>query len=202
MPLPSKRDHVEFGRRLTAWLTTTLPAGAAPEITELSIPEGTGMSSETLLFTVESTVNGSRVEDRYVARIRPEMSDYPVFPEYDLALQYDCLRLVAAHSDVPVPEAPWIELDEGPLGAPFFLMHRVDGVVPPDMPPYVFGGWLAEASDDQRMLLQRNAVEVLAKLHAIDVTGPDCRVPRPPAVGHHAARPAPGLPALVLRVGA
>jgi aminoglycoside phosphotransferase (APT) family kinase protein len=173
MPLPSKRDHAEFGRRLTAWLTTKLPDGADPEIVELAIPEGTGMSSETLLFTVESNAGGARRSDRYVARIRPEMSDHPVFPEYDLALQHECLRLVAAHSDVPVPAAPWIELDEGPLGAPFFVMHRVDGVAPTDMPPYVFGGWLAEATPEQRATLQTNAVDVLVRLHAIDVTGED-----------------------------
>jgi aminoglycoside phosphotransferase (APT) family kinase protein len=173
MPLPSKRDHAAFGRRLAAWLAERLPAGAAPEIVDLAIPEGTGMSSETLLFTATWTEDGARRSRRYVARIRPEMTDHPVFPEYDLELQHRCLELVAARSEVPVPEAPFLELDEAPLGAPFFLMHRVDGVVPADVPPYVFGGWLLDATPEERATLQRNAVQVLADLHAIDVTGPD-----------------------------
>ena len=173
MPLPSKRDHAEFGRRLSAWLATKLPAGAAPTVTDLAIPEGTGMSSETLLFTAEWTADGVPRAERFVARIRPEMSDSPVFPEYDLALQHRCLALVAAKSGVPVPRAPWIELAETPLGAPFFVMHRVDGVVPADLPPYVFGGWLFDATPTQQAILQRNAVGVLAKLHAIDVAGAD-----------------------------
>lgn len=184
MPLPSKRDHAEFGRRLTSWLAERLPSGAAPEIVDLAIPEGTGMSSETLLFTLRRRdgAAGAR-EERYVARIRPEMSDYPVFPEYDLELQHRCLRLVAAHSDVPVPNAPWIELDDAPLGAPFFVMERVDGVVPADVPPYVFGGWLLEATDAERATLQRNAVKVLADLHAIDVTGADAAFLHRPQFG-------------------
>ena len=173
MPLPSKRDHAEFGRRLSMWLATKLPVGAAPTVTDLAVPEGTGLSSETLLFTANWLADGALRRERYVARVRPEMADHPVFPDYDLALQHRCLELVAARSDVPVPRVAWIELDESALGAPFFVMHRVDGVVPADMPPYVFGGWLFDASPAQQAALQRNAVGVLAKLHAIDVTGAD-----------------------------
>jgi aminoglycoside phosphotransferase (APT) family kinase protein len=173
MPLPSKRDHAELGRRLAAWLATRLPSESTPVVSELSVPEGTGMSSETLLFTASWTERGAARSARYVARVRPEMTDYPVFPEYDLELQHRCLQLVAARSDVPVPRSPWIELDEGPLGAPFFVMERVEGVVPADMPPYVFGGWVLDASPAERERLQRNAIGVLADLHAIDITGDD-----------------------------
>ena len=173
MPLPSKRDHAEFGRRLAAWLATQLPPGSTPVVSDLSVPEGTGMSSETLLFSASWSHDGHARTERYVARVRPEMTDHPVFPQYDLELQHRCLQLVAAHSDVPVPDAPWIELDDGPLGAPFFVMRRVDGVVPSDLPPYVFGGWVLDASSAERERLQRNAIDVLAKLHAIDITGDD-----------------------------
>ena len=173
MPLPSKRDHADLRRRLTAWLATRLPAGADPQVGELSVPEGTGMSSETLLFDASWTDRGRAAGQRFVARMAPDMADFPVFPSYDLELQHRCLRFVGAHSDVPVPAAPWLELDETPLGAPFFVMERVDGVVPADMPPYVFGGWVFDASTEQRARMQRNAVDVLARLHAIDVSGDD-----------------------------
>jgi aminoglycoside phosphotransferase (APT) family kinase protein len=173
MPLPSKRDHAELRRRLTTWLASRLPAGADPQVGELAVPEGTGMSSETLLFDATWTDTAGRATRRYVARMAPDPSDLPVFPAYDLELQHRCLNLVAAHSDVPVPDAPWLELDETPLGSPFFVMSRVDGLVPPDMPPYAFGGWLADATPADRARLQRNALHVLARLHAIDVTGPD-----------------------------
>jgi aminoglycoside phosphotransferase (APT) family kinase protein len=52
-------------------------------------------------------------------------------------------------------------------------MERVAGRVPPDMPPYVFGSWVTEASEAERAELERNSVGVLAKLHAIDVSGAD-----------------------------
>jgi aminoglycoside phosphotransferase (APT) family kinase protein len=172
MPLPSKRDYADLRRRLTSWLATRLPAGADPQVGELTVPEGTGMSSETLLFEATWTEGGAPVGGRFVARMAPEMTDYPVFPAYDLELQHRCLRLVAEHTDVPVPEAPWLELDETPLGSPFFVMGRIEGVVPTDMPPYVFGGWLAEADAADRARLQRNALGVLARLHDIDVRTP------------------------------
>ena len=115
MPLPSKRDYADVRRRLTAWLATRLPAGADPQVGELSVPEGTGMSSETLLFDATWTEDGEPHAERFVARMSPEMGDYPVFPSYDLELQAPLpAARRGAHSDVPVPEAPWLELDETP----------------------------------------------------------------------------------------
>jgi aminoglycoside phosphotransferase (APT) family kinase protein len=131
------------------------------------------MSSETLLFDATWTTEGERRSGRYVARLAPDMADLPVFPTYDLGLQHRCLGLVAARSGVPVPEAPWLELDETLLGSPFFVMSRVEGVVPADMPPYVLAGWVHDASPTDRARLQRGAIEVLARLHEVDVSGPD-----------------------------
>ena len=48
----------------------------------------------------------------------------------------------------------WIEPTGEVLGTPFFLMDRIDGVVPPDVLPYNFGdNWLSDAApEDQRRL--------------------------------------------------
>jgi aminoglycoside phosphotransferase (APT) family kinase protein len=169
MPLPSNRDREDIRRRLGAWLAGRLPAGAAPSVSALAIPETNGLSSETLLFEARWQEGGTPRGGRFVARMSPQASDFPVFPRYDLELQYRCLDLVGRHTGVPVPRTPWLELDDGPLGAPFFVMEHVDGVVPSDMPPYVFGGWLAEASAADRARLERGALEILAKLHALDL---------------------------------
>src|SRR5690606_38114527 len=173
MPLPSKRDHAELRRRLTSWLAGRLPAGADPQVGELRIPDGTGMSSETLLFDVTWSESGVTKGGSYVARMAPDKDDFPVFPTYDLELQHRCLRLVSERCDVPVPAAPWLELDETPLGAPFLVMERVDGIVPSDTPPYVFGGWVAEATPEQRRLMPRHAMGVLARPHQLDGSGDD-----------------------------
>ena len=164
MPRVSHRDRDLLRRQLTEWLAAKLPAGSNPDVGELSIPSGTGMSSDTLLFDARWSDGGGR----FVARMEPASVDLPVFPTYDLDRQYRCMQVVAEHSDVPVPAIPWIELDPGPLGAPFFVMERIDGVVPSDDPPYVFGGWLMEASAEERAKVVRGVASVHARLHRID----------------------------------
>ena len=173
MPLPSKRDRDLVRDRLLAWLSKQLPAGASPAISRLDVPEGTGMSSETFLFDAGWTEAGAARRGRYVVRLSPNMDDFPVFPEYDLSLQVGCLNLVAAHSDVPVPRVAWHEPDPGILDYPFYVMERVEGRVPPDLPPYLFAGWVVEATPEERAALRHHTLATLAKLHAIDVTGPD-----------------------------
>jgi aminoglycoside phosphotransferase (APT) family kinase protein len=169
----STRDLDKLTDDLTVWLAERLPAGAEPEVVGVDSPANTGMSSETLLFDVEATIGGERSVQRRVARLEPQASDHPVFGEYDLELQYRCLRLVAEHSDVPVPPTEWYEPDPSRLGSPFFVMDRVEGEAPSDNPPYVFGGWLVDAAPADRRRLQDNLVSVLARLHAIDLEAVD-----------------------------
>ena len=40
-----------------------------------------------------------------------------------------------AHTDVPVPPVYWYENDDSVLGAPFFVMGKLEGHVPCDSPP-------------------------------------------------------------------
>ncbi|HEX3980548.1 MAG TPA: hypothetical protein VHW93_04965, partial [Acidimicrobiales bacterium] len=75
----STRDPAETAGRLQEWLGQTLEQGSHPTITDVASPEGNGMSSETLLFTAEWTVDGAVVEHRLVARIEPPDTAYPVF---------------------------------------------------------------------------------------------------------------------------
>ncbi len=173
MALPTGRDPEEMRARLRAWLAGVLPAGAAPEVSEVHAPSGTGLSSETLLFDAHWREGGAEHGGSFVARMSPDMTRYPVFPSYDLELQWRCLELVRSKSAVPVPQTRWFERDPEPLGAPFFVMERVLGRVPPDMPPYVFGSWVSEATAAERTQLERNSVAVLAQLHRIDVSGAD-----------------------------
>jgi aminoglycoside phosphotransferase (APT) family kinase protein len=156
-------------RQLEAWLATKLPADAAPAIRSLEGTSANGMSSETLLFDAEWTQAGARRAERLVARVAPDATDVPVFPSYDLDRQYHAIRLVDRHTAVPVPPVWWSEPDPAPLGAPFFVMGRVDGRVPPDVMPYNFGdSWLFDASAEDQRRLQDATVGVLAELHAVE----------------------------------
>ncbi|HEY2427352.1 MAG TPA: hypothetical protein VGI06_00370, partial [Acidimicrobiales bacterium] len=136
------RDLDELRSSLQRWLASRLPAGAEPEIARLDAPDSNGMSSLTVLFDAAWTEDGARLMHSLVARVAPEPASVPVFPSYDLDLQYRVIEGVAEASSVPVPPLLWSEPDPGPIGAPFFVMGRVEGRVPPDNMPYVFGSWV------------------------------------------------------------
>ncbi len=166
-PQTSTRDRQELRRRLADWFRQNLPPGAAPEVSELGGPSATGMSSETLLFEVSWREDGGSVTESCAARLRPEPTAMPVFPSYDLERQFRVMQLAGQRTEVPVPRTLWFEPSEEHLGSPFFVMERVEGVVPPDIMPYPFGSWLSEASREDQARLQRNSVRVLADLHAM-----------------------------------
>jgi aminoglycoside phosphotransferase (APT) family kinase protein len=123
------------------------------------------MSSETILFDVRR--GGAEALERLAARLAPLPSLVPVFPDYDLEVQARCMQLVGAETEVPVPRVLWVEMDPRWLRAPFLVMTRIDGVPPSDMPPYVFGGWLTEATPEDRAAIQANVINVLARLHEL-----------------------------------
>ncbi len=153
---------------MSRWLSTVLPGGVAPDVTVEGGVDATGMSSETIILRARWTQDDEPVEQRFVTRVAPTAQDVPVFPSYRLDHQFDVIKLVGELTDVPVPRVRWLEPTGEVLGAPFFLMDYVDGVVPPDVMPYTFGGnWFHDAPPESQRLLQDSTVEVLAKLHAI-----------------------------------
>jgi aminoglycoside phosphotransferase (APT) family kinase protein len=152
---------------LSQWLSTVLP-NTTPEITVESGVDANGMSSETILLRGRWLQAGNPVEHNWVARVAPAEADIPVFKHYRLDHQHEVMRLVGELTDVAVPTVRWLESTGDVLGRPFFLMDRVDGLVPPDVMPYTFGGnWLFDAAPEQQRQLQDRTVEVLAKLHSI-----------------------------------
>jgi len=182
-PTRSSRDRDELRTRLTGWLTDRLGDDAMVEIGEVSSPDGSGMSSETLLFDAEWTDATGRQKHELVARVEPAAADVPIFPTYDLELQFRAMELVGANSQVPVPTTRWFEADSGPLGAPFFVMDRVAGRVPADIPPYLMDGWLLAASAGDQRSLQDDSIRILADLHGIAIDDLDVGFLDTPAAG-------------------
>jgi aminoglycoside phosphotransferase (APT) family kinase protein len=167
-PRTSTRDRGELRARLERWLAGRLPAGAAPKVGPLEGPTSTGMSTETLLFEASWREAGQTRREALVARVAPDPSAVPVFPEYDMPRQFRILERLHQEGRLPVPRVRWSEPDPGPLGAPFFVMERVAGRVPPDIMPYTFGSWLSEASRDEQARLQEASVGILAALFRIE----------------------------------
>jgi len=158
--LPWRRKPAELAEQLGGWASVAISPDA--KVLDVVAPDN-GMSSESVLFDVEH----EGTTDHLVARLAPLPSLVPVFQHYDIELQAKAMRLVGERTDVPVPEVPYVELDESYLQVPFLVMRRSRGTAPTDIPPYVFGGWVADLTSEERLQMQRNAVEVLVKLHQL-----------------------------------
>ena len=163
MGTPWRREPVELQPLMETWAKHAV--GRSATVLDVKTPEGNGMSSDTVLF--EMRQGGAATTERFAARLAPLPSLYPVFPEYDIEMQRHCMELVRAHTSVPTPEVPWCELDPAWLGVPFLVMRRIDGIAPADVPPYVFGGWVMDASPEERARMQENAVRALAGVHEV-----------------------------------
>jgi aminoglycoside phosphotransferase (APT) family kinase protein len=160
----SSREPEQLRTALEHWLAQHHPGA---EITDLQTTGATGMSSDTMLFDASWPEDGRVHTERLVARLAPDAEDVPVFPTYDLGRQFRLIRAVAEQTDVPVPPTFWHEPDPSVIGTEFFVMGRVDGLVPPDLMPYNFGdSWLYSATPQQQRALQDSTVDVLTRLHA------------------------------------
>src|SRR5690606_12973349 len=105
---------------------------------ELVVPQSSGFSNETFLLSAKWT--GVDEPQRLVLRSQPTQN--LLFPEIDLIQQqYMSMKLLYG-SDVPVAKVLWPEPDTSVLGQPFFVMERLDGQVPGDVPVYTSEGFV------------------------------------------------------------
>jgi aminoglycoside phosphotransferase (APT) family kinase protein len=180
MPEPLERDLDATREALIRWFGKRIPEGSGFEIHGMRGPSDTGFSSDTLLFELAYEREGAGRRERLVARIEPT-SAFPVFPSYDVAMQFEVMRAVGRHG-VPVPRMRWLEPDPSVLGAPFYVMDRSEGAVPSDRPPYHQAGWVYELRSEERAALWWSGLEAMARVHRIDPRHPDFDfLPRPPA---------------------
>ncbi|CAA0126328.1 Putative aminoglycoside phosphotransferase [Halioglobus japonicus] len=165
-PTPLVDDIEGTRQKLESWISAK--RGHEVSIPDLSIPEATGMSNVTLLFDIQWQENGQQQSEALVARLQPVI-ERPVFPDYDLSLQYEVMDSVGRHSDIPVPQLHGLETDTSLLGVQFYLMKRTDGRIPTDMPPYNMDGWMMhETSPQERQSLWYAAVDTMARFHQLD----------------------------------
>ena len=94
-PTPLLEDPEGTRKKLESWLSQH--RGHSVTIPALNIPEATGMSNVTLLFDVEWQEHGATHSEPCVGRLQPEI-ERPVFPSYDLSLQYEVMASIGKHS--------------------------------------------------------------------------------------------------------
>jgi aminoglycoside phosphotransferase (APT) family kinase protein len=151
---------------LGEWLALKLPDARGLTLSPLMKPS-VGFSNETLLFSATYTQAGQAKREDLVLRLEPE---FHIFPAYDLPRQYHIMRCLAG-SDVPVPRVRWLEEDTSVLGRPFYVMDRIAGDVPSEVPPYHAIGVFADATPEQRERMWWSGIETLARVHAVDWKG-------------------------------
>jgi aminoglycoside phosphotransferase (APT) family kinase protein len=167
MPVPDQRDPQVTRTRLQSWLVRQLPGANDVTVTAVQTPANTGFSAETLMFEASwGEPAGARRLERLVAKVAP--TGFQIFPDPRFAEQFRLLQILAGTA-IPVPAVHWHEPDPAVLGAPFYVMTRIDGDVPTDMPPYHTGGWLTEASPAERESIWWSGLSVLTQVHALDV---------------------------------
>ena len=148
-------------RALEGWLGRRL--GRELHLTHDGKP-GSGFSAETTILR-----DG---DERFV--LRKETPDPPVYPTQvpglttEVDIQYRVMSAVASSSEVPVAPLHGYEPDPSVLGAPFFVMGFVDGVVPIEAPMYTLDGWFTELTPARRTTMIDDGVRTLARMHAID----------------------------------
>jgi aminoglycoside phosphotransferase (APT) family kinase protein len=134
--------------RLAAWIAEQLPdTSGRIEVTQLA------GGSSNLTFRVRDGGHD------WVLR-RPPMS-HVLATAHDMGREH---RVQAALEATDVPVAPQVAecTDTSVIGAPFYLMQRLDGVVYDDVDA------VADLSDEQGLRASCELVDVLARLHAVD----------------------------------
>jgi len=163
MALKNQTDPKWAARQLAEAIKRHVAPASAVEVTNVTIPHSTGMSGETVLF--DATWDGAT--RALAARVQPPGPS--VFPRYDLQLEFNVMRTVGEHSDVPVPRMLFSEEGSDLLGSPFIVMERVAGRVPSDDPPYTTAGWVLELTPEQQATMYDNALTQIAAIHAVDI---------------------------------
>lgn len=162
-----ERDVEPIHAALTEWVRARMPSA---EHLRLSLPKrpGAGISNETLLCELSWREGGVERSEGLVIRMEP--SDFRVFPEYDLARQFRVMQCLGK-TDVPVPVVRWLEEDESVLGRPFYVMRKIEGEIPTEVPPYHTFGLCFDATPERRAKMWWSGVESLALIHALDWEG-------------------------------
>jgi aminoglycoside phosphotransferase (APT) family kinase protein len=151
--------------KLEAWLQTRIPEAKDITVLELQRP-GTGASSDTQLVDLRWDEAGEPKSVPVVLRSAPPSPG--VFPTYDLGFQFRVLKALNEHTDVPVPKVLWLEEDASVIGAPFFLMQRLEGDVPQDFPSYHTAGMYFDATPAMRRKMWWECLDALVRLHTVD----------------------------------
>lgn len=154
----------ELETKLLGWLR-----GKMPRATDLSLSDmeraGAGFSNVSIPFRLSWREDG---EERSAGMLfRGAVKSDPVYPDPKLERQFRIMKCLAG-TKVPVPQVYWMEEDEDLLGFPFYIMEKIDGVVPSEYPPYHSFGICTDVGPEQRARMWWGTLEALTEVHKLD----------------------------------
>lgn len=150
-------------RQLHGWLQSRHPDWRNLCVGPFS-PVSSGFSNETVVIDLTYESGSSETTNQRLA-LRCVPHGTPLFPEYDLTLQYR-LQAALADSDLRVPRMQGLETDPAVLGAPFYLMEFIEGSIASGRSPGFHGhGLFFDAPGTQRRAMYFDALDQLVKLH-------------------------------------
>lgn len=156
------RERVRRG--LESWMRERLGDRGA-KIVALRTPSGTGVANETLLFELARTTgSAAAATEGFVARLA---APDPLYLDDDLSVHYRMYETLMDFPSVPTPRVVGYEGDPGRIGAPFFVMEKIEGEIPTDTPLWSAEGFVARAEPAQRRALWERTVRLLAEFHRL-----------------------------------
>jgi aminoglycoside phosphotransferase (APT) family kinase protein len=166
---PASAGAAGFPPALAAWLGARLAeeTGAAVTSVDIAAPAraGVGQSSDTWLFQARWTERGRARTADLVLRKQPGYDG--IFLRPDAGREFTVIQGLAGYPSVPVPRTRWVERDPAVLGAPFFVMDQVPGIVPSGRPSIHVTGWLTTLTPGQRRSAWQSSVDAIAALHDV-----------------------------------
>jgi aminoglycoside phosphotransferase (APT) family kinase protein len=144
---------------LSAWLARQ--TGANDVVVSHFARPAAGQSNDTVLFDMAAD---GRVEHLVVRR---QAQGTTIFRNPDVLREAQVLRGLST-AGVRVPAVLWSEPDPAVLGAPFFVMERVEGRVPLGKPSIHTVGWLPTLSTAERLRLWSSALDALIAIHSVE----------------------------------
>jgi aminoglycoside phosphotransferase (APT) family kinase protein/putative sterol carrier protein len=154
----------ELQSKLLAWLQKKMPEAMGLAISNLE-RSGAGISNETFLFNLTWQEHGKPTSEAMVLRCAPR--SFPVYPDYDLSIQFRVMKALQG-AGLPVAKVHWLEQDERVLGTAFYVMGKIEGVVPPEFPPYHSFGVYFESTPQKRAKMWWSAIEAMSWVHKAD----------------------------------
>jgi aminoglycoside phosphotransferase (APT) family kinase protein len=154
--------------RIAPWMADALPS---PGLEILALQGASaGSSAETHILNVRGTLDGAAKEFGVV--IRRQNNDSDLFLESDLELPCRAMAQVARSNGerIPVPRVFGLSRDSSILGAPFMAMELLPGRIIQQSPNYNREGWLADAPVEERSRAWSNALQMMARIHRVDVS--------------------------------